>query len=319
MKHVSSLGNGTMKITAATLWVSCFSVAVAAGLPVQEPDTLTFQDIPYLYEPDFFVIDSMKVAFIDTGKGEPILFIHGVGSDLSQWDKNYPELAKGNRVLGIDLPGFGKSDKPIIDYSLDFYCDVIETLLAKRDIEEVTLVGHSFGGHLALYFSLHRQERVKALVIVDAAGIQEFTPDQKKFILTQYDIERLARVTPQELRFGLQLGFVKWEDRYEETVQQRIALSQSSEYRKYAFAVNKCVVAMLDTNVKGELENVTVPTLIVWGADDVLVPVNVAHEAHNLIEGSELIIIRECGHFPMIEKSSEFNEAVERFVGVRNE
>jgi len=296
-----------------------FLLSLMINFAVQQPDSLTFQQVPYLYETDLFVIDSIKVACIDKGQGEPILFIHGVGSDLSQWDRNYPDLIKNHRVLGIDLPGFGKSDKPRIDYTLDFYSTVIETLLTRQEIEKVTLVGHSFGGHLATYFSLHHKERVKNLIIVDAAGIQEFTQQQKQFILTQYDIQKLSNPNPNEIRFGLQMGFVKWEDTYEKTVRERIALSKSPEYKDYAFAVNKCVIAMLDKNVKKELPHLKVPTLIVWGANDALVPISVAQEAHELIEGSELAIIPECGHFPMIEKSEEFNRIIDTFLGEMDE
>ncbi|UCE19233.1 MAG: alpha/beta hydrolase [Gemmatimonadota bacterium] len=294
-------------------------LSLMLNLSAEQPDTLTFQQIPYLYETDFCEIDSIKVAFIDKGQGEPILFIHGVGSDLSQWDLNYPDLAQKYRVLGIDLPGFGKSDKPRIDYTMNFYSAVIETLLTRQKIEKATLIGHSFGGHLAAYFSLHHKERVKNLIIVDGAGIQEFTPEQKQFILTQYDLHKLSNPNPNELRFGLQMGFVKWEDTYEKTVQERIALSKSPEYKDYAFAVNKCVMAMLDKNVKKELPQVKAPTLIVWGAKDALVPISVAQEAHELIAGSELTVIPECGHFPMIEKSGEFNRIIDTFLGGKDE
>ena len=296
-----------------------FLLSVMINLASQQPDTLTFQQVPYLYETESFVFDSIKVAYIDKGQGEPLLFIHGVGSDLSQWDRNYPDLAKMYRILGVDLPGFGKSDKPRIDYTLDFYCAVIDTLLRERGIKRVNLVGHSFGGHLAVYFSLHRAERVKNLILVDAAGIQEFTPQQRQFILSQYDVQKLSNPNPNELRFGLQMGFVKWEDTYEKTVQERIALSKSPEYRDYAFAVNKCVIAMLDKNVTTELPNLKVPTLIIWGAKDALVSPRVAQEAHELIEGSELAIIPECGHFPMIEKSGEFNRIIDTFLGEKDE
>ena len=296
-----------------------FFLSLMITFAAQQPDTLTFQQVPYLYDTDLFTIDSIQVVYFDKGQGEPILFLHGVGSDLSQWDRNYPDLAKKYRVLGIDLPGFGKSDKPRIEYTLDFYCAVIETLLTRQNIKKVTLVGHSFGGHLAVYFSLHRAEKVNNLIIVDGAGIQEFTPGQKQFILTQYDIRKLSNPNPHELRFGLQMGFVKWEDRYEKTVQERIALSKTPEYKDYAFAVNKCVMAMLDKNVKGELPSLKIPTLIVWGAKDALVPPSVAQEAHELIEESELAIIPECGHFPMIEKSGEFNRIIDMFLGGEDE
>lgn len=281
----------------------------------REVEAIRFADVPYRYETKYIVIDSINIAYIEAGRGKPLLFLHGVGSDLSQWENNYPYFLERYRVLGIDLPGFGKSDKPQLEYSFEFYANTIIKFLDKLCIGKINLVGHSFGGHLTLYLAIHFPERLSKIIIVDSAGIQQFTDEQKKYILMQYNINKLINVTAEELRFGLKLSFVKWLDVYEETVQRRIALSKSAEYRQYAFAVHKCIRAMLRQNVKNELYKIQLPVLIIWGEKDSLVPVIFGQEAHQLIQNSKLKVIPDSGHFPMIEKAKEFNQSVSNFIG----
>jgi len=95
-------------------------------------------------------ISGVNVHFVEAGKGPPILFLHGLGGDWRDWSANLPAFAATYRVMAMDFPGFGESDKPEVQYSIEWLTDVVEKILQEQEIDGVNLVGHSMGGQMDL-------------------------------------------------------------------------------------------------------------------------------------------------------------------------
>jgi pimeloyl-ACP methyl ester carboxylesterase len=108
---------------------------------------------------------------LEAGKGPAILFLHGVGESWRDWSANLPAFAATYRAMAMDFPGFGESDKPEVQYSIEWLTDVVEKFLQEQEIDRVNLVGHSMGGVVALNVASRPNSRVKKLVICDAVGI----------------------------------------------------------------------------------------------------------------------------------------------------
>src|SRR6185369_1581798 len=111
------------------------------------------------------------LCYYDVGRGAPLVLLHGVGGDADQWAFVLGQLSAAHRVIAIDLPGFGRSDKPAIEYRVEGYVEFLDRFLTAIGIDRASLLGHSFGGWIVASFALAFPQRVDRLVLVDSAGI----------------------------------------------------------------------------------------------------------------------------------------------------
>ncbi|MFQ5864630.1 MAG: alpha/beta fold hydrolase [bacterium] len=275
---------------------------------------MSFTDVEYSFDVKYVKINGVRTAFIDEGKGHVLIFLHGNGSDLSSFDLNYPKFVDSYRVIGVDLPGFGKSDKPIIDYTAEWYVDHLKVLLQKLGVKKCTMIGHSFGGLLALRFSSKYPDMVASLVLVDAAGTYKYPPAQEAFMRSTYTPEKIMASTPEQIKMSMQFGLGQWEESYQSWVDKWVALSKSSEYKNYAQAVHRVFLTFLETNLTEQIQAISVPALIIWGEYDAILPLSAGRELNNLIQNSQLVVLKGTGHFPMLTQHEKFNQAVFRFL-----
>ena len=271
-------------------------------------------------------VSGLRIHFLAAGfQGQPVVMLHGGGLDAAGLSlrRTIPVVAERLRVFSPDWPGFGQSDSmPIkwrVEECIDFLGDFLDALGLKRAI----LIGVSMGGGFALGFTIRAPERVERLVLVNSAGLGRKIPGG----LVSYLTTRLPFVN--ELWWALltrnrmlarqtvcgpfvnQNGILS-----DEIVDEIIRVArragtgaafrqlQRSEYRWQG----------LRTDYSQQLGKVKVPTLIVHGAKDTIVPVSWAERAHKLIKNSKLEIISRCGHMPPVEEPEQFNQIVRRFL-----
>lgn len=249
-----------------------------------------------------------EIAYYEAGNGSVVILIHGLGADARHWAANIGPLAESFRIIALDQIGYGKSDKPLMRYTVENYSDYLLGFLEALHVATASLIGNSLGGWVALDFTLRYPNRIGKLVLVDAAGLRPL------------EALRLPNggkpPSPLNTRwfFDLMAANKQWAttdlgpDAFERHVQNGDGATMAS------------TVAEMITGREFEdkkLEKVRAPTLIVWGRDDLLIPLGMGEQFHRRIAGSQLVVLDGTGHIPMVDKPVEFNQAVLRFLKTR--
>jgi len=268
--------------------------------------------------------NSIKLAYIDEGKGqETILMIHGLGSYLPAWKKNIGELSKNYRVIAIDLPGYGKSSKLPHSGLMTFYAGVVSEFIKKLDLGAVNLAGHSMGGQIAMVLALEKPEQVKRLILVDPAGFEAFHAGQKNWFKDVMTPNLVRLTTVDAIETNLASNFYRMPDDAKFMIEDRIVMRDAKDFEAYCLAVARSVHGMVDEPVLDKLSAISMPTLIFFGVNDMLIPNRylnpgftrkIAEKGASLIKRSKLILVPKCGHFMMFEKPEVFNSEVRSFI-----
>lgn len=317
MKHILIILLG---LTLALSLVGCSATSRWYHLP-----TLEFADMDYGYQVHHATVDGMDIAYIDEGRGEhTLLLIHGLGTNAKGWQRNIPALSRDHRVIAVDLPGYGKSSKDHYPYSMSFHAAVCAGLLDALGLEQAVWMGHSMGGQIALTAALELPSRVSALVLLSTAGFEAFTEGEGDWMKGAVTPKFVKESTTRQIAANLHSNFYHTPPEAEFFITDRIQMRGAEDFDQYCYAVWRNVAAMIDGPVLDRLDQITRPTLIIFGEHDALIPNPylhggftrpVAEHGHQAIAGSELIMLPECGHMTMFEKPDEVNAAVRTFVG----
>ena len=259
-------------------------------------------------------IQGLKTAFFDGGEGEPVVFIHGLAANLTHSIHIAPHFARRFRVIGLDLPGTGESDKSNLDYSVDMYVDHLERLLDRLDLDRVVLVGHSLGGMVSTAFTMAHPERVKAVVLVNPAGLQPVPLPLRlggHILMRPWFLDRVLPVTWKSL-----LSAVFYEkNRF---TRQFIDACEETANDGHIGYVSHMISALradfLDRDFGPMLHDIEVPTWLIWGAHDLLVPASRIRRAAELFSNVEIEEIPKCGHMPNIEYPFRLISFIERAI-----
>jgi triacylglycerol lipase len=251
----------------------------------------------------------VKIRYQEAGSGPVVILLHGLGGDASNWAPTIGPLSQKFRVIVPDQVGFGKSDKPFINYRVGTYVDFLAGFYKELKIEKASLVGNSLGGWISAAFALAYPDKVDRLVLVDAAGFALAGNADPRVL------NGLNPATREGIKQILPLIF------YNKQLYANEATVDLFFTRKMTVGDGYTVQKVVESVVRGEdvLDNrlgaLKHPTLIVWGREDGLTPLAMGERFKKEIAGSELLIIEECGHVPQMEKAAEFNAAVVKFLG----
>jgi pimeloyl-ACP methyl ester carboxylesterase len=264
-------------------------------------------------------IDGGRVNYVDIGSGEgpPIVFVHGLGGAWQNWLENIPRAALERRVLALDLPGFGQSEMPLEPISIPGYGRLVDKFCERLGLGEVVLVGNSMGGFITAEVAIQHPQRVERLVLVSAAGISITTMRRRPVqtwgraaaAIGAYGAAHLrATVVRPRLRH-LALGYVV---RHPTRLRADLCweLMRGAGRPGFLDALN----ALLDYDFQDRLGDIRAQTLIVWGSNDMLVPVKDASEFERLIPNSRKVIMEDTGHVSMIERPETFNRLLMEFI-----
>jgi pimeloyl-ACP methyl ester carboxylesterase len=271
----------------------------------------------------FFTIHGYRRAFLCAGHGPPLLLIHGIGDSSNTWLPVVESFATHYTVIAPDLLGHGLSDKPRADYSIAAYANGMRDLLSVLDIDRVSVVGHSLGGGVAAQFAYTFPERCDRLILVGTGGIARSVSMLLRLAAAP-NVEMLmptfgspifklgSRMAAHALRFlGTDLGrdaaeILKVFDSLPDAAARRAilrTLRSGVDWRGQ-------VITMLDRAYLAE----GMPTLLLWGAHDAIIPVEHAHLAAAAMPGSRLEIFEEAGHFPHHTDPQRFTAVVRGFL-----
>ena len=220
------------------------------------------------------IINGLKINYRIIGEGRPFLILHGWGSNSEKWQKIGELLTeKGVKVIIPDLPGFGKSDKPLKAWNLDYYCNFVEEFVKFLNLDKFFLLGHSFGGALAVKCSLKFPEKINKLFLVGAACIRRKT-FKKRFFYA------LSKIFPSSV--FLRKFFYKF--------------IIKSDYLSVEGVMKETYLKIIKEDLLDNLSQVQVSTVIIWGGKDDVVKLKDGKIINQKIKNSKLIIIPGGNH-----------------------
>jgi pimeloyl-ACP methyl ester carboxylesterase len=254
------------------------------------------------------LVFGQMIHYFDTGSGPVVVLLHGLGSRKEDWLPVIEPLAQKYRLLIPDQIGFGRSDKPLLDYSIQTYVDFLNEYLRQLRVEKATLVGESLGGWIAALYAVELSGGahlvpVEKLVLVDAAGLKQEKP-----------IPDLNPSSLAAMRGMMEAVFydTSW---LNEDALRKVFTDKLSVHDGYTVRSVLSNPALPGERLDDRMANIKAPTLVVWGKEDKLLPIASGERYAAGIAGAKMVSFDKCGHVPPVEKTEEFVGAVTAFLG----
>ncbi|MDQ1909678.1 alpha/beta hydrolase [Paenibacillus sp. GD4] len=249
---------------------------------------------------------NLYVEDVNPKGSKTIVFLHGWPLSHKQFEYQFDILpAKGYRCIGIDWRGFGNSDKPMHGYTYDRLADDVRAVVAALQLNDFTLAGHSTGGGIAIrYMSRYGGYGVSKLVLIDAAAPTGFTPETARQLLTEALNDRPKMMRTVTETFFFQYITAPFSDWFIRMGLQAAGWSTAA------------IITMLrDESLESDLPYIRVPTLIVHGIHDKVIPFAQAQDVQRKVRNSQLVPFHYSGHGPFWEERDRFNRLLIQFIG----
>jgi len=263
-----------------------------------------------------------RIAYQDAGQGPTLLLIHGMAGSSATWDAIIPRLAKNYRVIAPDLLGHGKSAKPRGDYSLGAFAAWLRDLLDELGIDRVTVIGQSLGGGIAMQFAYQHRDYCERLVLIGSGGLGPDLSPMLRILSAPGAEFVLPVITPKWVlnlgnKLGSRLATAGIQAPRAGQMWQAYSSLSDSETRQAFLRTLRSVVdhrgqavsALNKLHLTADL-----PTLLIWGDHDRVIPVSHAFAAHDALTGSRLEVLEGVGHFPHVEAPTVVADILENFM-----
>jgi pimeloyl-ACP methyl ester carboxylesterase len=264
----------------------------------------------------------VKLFYEEEGKGSPVLLIHGFGTSTYTWRHIAPELALTHRVIAVDLKGFGQSDKPFDGrYSVLDQAELLAQLIEDQDLHDLTIVGHSFGGGVALRLALDHDKRlagrIKKLVLLDSIAYPQHIPVFFRLLDVPIVSHLGVRMVPPTVQTRVALNIAYFDDSKidpEEVETYAAPLKTAAGKHAIIYSARQIVPDDLDA-VAESYKSIALPTLILWCDHDRIVPLEIGLKLRRAMPNSSLRLIQDCGHMPQEEQPETTLELLQGFIG----
>ncbi len=264
----------------------------------------------------------VKLYYEEQGKGPPLLLIHGFGASTFTWRFVAPELAKTHRVIAVDLKGFGQSDKPFDErYSVFDQAELLAQLIEEKDLRNLTLVGHSFGGGVALLLALQANQRLEGritkLVLLDSIAYPQHIPVFFRLLDVPLVSQIGVRMVPPSVQTRVALEIAYFDDSKIDPAEiETYAAPLKTAAGKHAMIHSARQILPEDiAELSERYKTMALPTLILWCDHDRIVPLEVGLRLRRTLPNSSLRLVQDCGHMPQEEQPASTLELIKGFIG----
>ncbi|RKZ90045.1 MAG: alpha/beta hydrolase [Candidatus Parabeggiatoa sp. nov. 1] len=248
----------------------------------------------------FITINNLQINYHASGTGKNIILLHGWGAQISSFKPVHQYLENNLRVYSLDLPGFGKSDPPPESWGTAEYTHLVQQFIHELGIKNPIIMGHSFGGRIAIRLALI--ETIHKLILVDSAGIK---PKRKlNYYLKVYAYKLLKNVAQLPI---LKHVFKKML----ESVQKKAG---SKDYQNASGVMRTTLIKVVNEDLTELLPQIKAPTLLMWGENDQATPVSDGQLMEQLIPDAGLVVLKNAGHFSYLDKLNEFLLIISSFL-----
>lgn len=263
----------------------------------------------------------VKLFYEEKGQGLPILLIHGFGASTYTWRRIAPPLAETHRVIAVDLKGFGQSDKPFDErYSIFDQAELLKQLIVGNDLRDLTLVGHSFGGGVALLLALdddpRLEGRISKLVLLDTIAYAQDIPVSFRMLNMPVVSHLGVRMLPPavQARLALRIAYLDNSKIEDEEVEMYAAPLRTAAGKHAIIHSARQIIPEGLEEISERYKTITVPTLIGWCDHDRIVPLDVGLKLRRTLPNAHLKIIDDCGHMPQEEQPEATLELIQGFL-----
>lgn len=274
-----------------------------------------------IFEDQYIKAGNVNTRYWSAGeKGSALILLHGVGCSIEFWERNIAALAQAHRVFAVDITGFGRTDKPEVDYTFQMMADFVLDFMNAAGIEKATLVGNSMGGGISITVAAQAPERVEKIVLVAPVGLGRGLSPVMRLMTLPVIGNVLTKPGRQGVVRQMQLCLYDPSKAGEDLIDrvseigmvpgnQRSFLSLLRETGNIT-GVKKGIIAGFQEHLK----KIRLPILMIWGRQDRILPVSDGEAALGKMAGARLHIMDQAGHFPQIDKPGEFNLVVLDFL-----
>ncbi|MDE7381575.1 MAG: alpha/beta hydrolase [Muribaculaceae bacterium] len=247
------------------------------------------------------IIDGLKIHYDESGnpEGKNVVLMHGWGCNFSTVDFISRQLQPEMHVYSIDLPGHGQSDEPTSVWGVEEYTRLIEKFIESNKLEDVTLIGHSFGGRISILLSSRND--VHKVVLVDAAGVK---PRRSlKYYAKVYSFKTAKKILP--ILLGKSKG--------QKAIDLWRGKAGSADYKNSSPMMRAILSKCVNEDLCNVMGNIKAPTLLIWGEDDTATPLSDAKKMNKLIPDSGLVSFKGCGHYSFLDNPGGFKAVMKEF------
>jgi pimeloyl-ACP methyl ester carboxylesterase len=292
---------------------------IAAGADYGNPDpTPAWMEVDWRARRRSVELPGARVDYVELGEGEPLLFLHGLSGGWQNWLENLPHFGSRYRAIALDFPGFGTSPMPEWEIGMPAYARLVRDFCEELGLEGTTLIGNSMGGFVAVEAATADPELYSRLVLVSAAGIINTWNPQARATVTAAAWSRFGGWVADSGRWivahphSRQVALAPFL-RYPGRLRPELLVEQMAGGRCPGFG--EALHSLITRDIRERLATIEMPTLIVWGLSDRVIPVAAAISYHRRIPRSRLEIFERTGHVPQLERPVRFNALLDEFLG----
>ena len=256
---------------------------------------------------NFIEVEGNKIRYLETGHSKSsLVLVHGLGASAERWSRTIPYFEKDYHLIVPDLIGFGYSDKPVVDYTTDFFSDFLKKFIDSLGIQKPNIIGSSLGGQVTAEYASKNTD-IKKLILVSPSGVmKQSTPALDAYIMAAlYPNEANAKNafemmegSGSEADPSIVEGFI-----------ERMKLPNA----KMAFM--STILGLKNSEIiTNKLKSINIPTLIIWGSNDPVIPINHADGFVSSIKDCRFYRMDKCGHTPYVQAPKEFAKIVLEFL-----
>lgn len=250
-------------------------------------------------------VNGLNINYIDIGQGEPVIILHGWGSNITVHQSMINLLSTKYRVIAPDLPGFGESDEPKEPWDVDCYVDFLLDFLKDYNFKEINLLGHSFGGRIIIKLCSRKTDfEIKKVILADSAGVKPEKTMSQKFKQKTFKMgKKILSAKPVEKLFPDAL----------ENLRKK---NGSADYNAASPIMRQTLVKVVNEDLCSLMPNVKCPTLLMWGTADDATPLSDGQKMEKLMPESALVTFEGAGHYSFIDRMAHFNSVLASFMNI---
>lgn len=251
---------------------------------------------------DYIQLGPYRIHYLTAGEGHPVVLVNGLGGTSENWGNMIQEFKlKGFKVYAPDMLGFGRSDKPDIDYAISLHAEILKQFLDSQKLEQPDLVGWSMGGWIVMKFAAANPQHVRRLVLLDSAGL----------IYNAENAQALRPKTAEQLAHMMDIL-----NPNPQPIPAFVARDILRNMVSQDWIIDRTLKSMFTGKdvMDDHLQELTMPVLIVWGKQDLITPLELADKLHTKISRSALYVADACGHLAPVACANEVLPQMEKFL-----